>query len=90
MRQVQAEVEKVAHHIVTIEEAKEQIAELIEAVIRGERVFIVKDDFYSIELSVFLTQAIQQTIDNPKPVPQFGSGKGRIIFREDWETPDYE
>lgn len=89
MSQVQAEAEKVAHHIVTIEEAKEQIAELVEAVIRGEYVFIVKDDDYAVELSLFATPLIQSRINKPKRVPKPGSAKGTIIFREDWMEPDF-
>ena len=70
-------------HQVNIEEAKDQLPDLIDAAVNGEEIVITKDDRHRVKLV-----PIQRT----KPRPQFGSGKGLITISDDFDEPlkDFE
>ena len=64
---------------VELDEAKARLLHLIDAAIKGEAVFILKDD----------RQAVQLVPVEP-PVrrrPQFGSAKGLIVMSDDFDAP---
>lgn len=65
-------------HQVTIEEAKIQLPELIEAAVQGEDVFITKQDQQVVKL-VAVVQSGQR--------PQFGSARGLIEMSDDFDEP---
>jgi prevent-host-death family protein len=65
-------------HQVTIEEAKIQLPELIEAAVQGEDVFITKEDQQVVKL-VAVVQSGQR--------PQFGSAAGLIQMSDDFDDP---
>ena len=65
-------------HQVTIEEAKIQLPELIEAAVQGEDVFITKEDQQVVKL-VAVVQSGQR--------PQFGSAAGLIQMSDDFDEP---
>ncbi len=70
-------------HQITLEEAKNQLAELLQAALNGEEVFIVGND----------QQLIQLVPVKPLPLPkverrpQFGSAKGLITMSDDFDEP---
>ena len=68
---------------VNIEEAKAHLHDLIDAAVKGEEVVITKDDANRVKLV---------PIQQPKPRPQFGSGKGLITISGDFDEPlkDFE
>jgi prevent-host-death family protein len=63
---------------VSVNEASSQLAELVEAAIRGEAVFITKNGSETVQL-VPVTPAL--------PKPQFGSAKGFITMSDDFDAP---
>jgi antitoxin (DNA-binding transcriptional repressor) of toxin-antitoxin stability system len=63
---------------VKLDEAKVRLLDLIEAAIRGEDVFILKDDYPAVQLV---------PVEPPKRHPQFGSAKGLVVIAEDFDTP---
>jgi len=64
-------------HAVTIDEAKTQLVDLVEAAISGETVVITKDG-----------QQVQ-LVPMPQPThrPQFGSARGQIQMADDFDEP---
>ncbi len=68
---------------VTLDEAKVNLADLVEAAVRGEEVFIVKDEQHTVRL-------VPRTIR--KRSRTFGSAKGFITMAEDFdaELPDFK
>ena len=65
-------------HQVKLDEAKTHWLDLIEAAIRGEDVFIIKDDHPVVQLV---------PIEPPKRHPKFGSAKGLVVMSEDFDAP---
>ena len=63
---------------VSIEQAKTQLPELIDAAVSGEEVVIAKDDQHSVKLVPVSVQ---------RKRPQFASAKGLIKVREDFDEP---
>lgn len=70
-------------HQVNIEEAKDHLPELIDAAVKGEQIVITKDDQNRVRLV---------PLQNVKPRPKFGSGKGLITMTDDFDEPlkDFE
>jgi prevent-host-death family protein len=66
-----------AMHAVTLDEAKNQLVDLVDAAISGETVVITKDG-----------QQVQ-LIPLPPPAgrPQFGSARGQIQIADDFNAP---
>jgi len=62
---------------VSLEEAKPRLLDLINAVLKGETVFIIKD----------LQEAVQLVPAVPLTCRQFGSAKGLIVMAENFDTP---
>ena len=71
-------------HHVSIDEAQEQLTQLIDAAIDGEVVLITKDGGQTIQL-VPVAPVNQGR-------PQFGSGKGLMVMADDFDEPlaDFE
>ena len=67
---------------VTVDEAVIHLSDLIEAAVRGEDVFITKDEQHSVQLVPRVSK---------KRTRHFGSAKGLIIMGEDFdaELPDF-
>ncbi len=65
-------------YCVKLDEAKVHLLDLIEAAIRGEEVFILKDDRPVAQLV---------PLQPPKRHPQFGSAKGLVVMAEDFDAP---
>jgi len=63
---------------VTRDEAKEQLAELIEAALRGESVYITVSTQYTIQLLPVPTN---------QGKPQFGSARGMVWLADDFDAP---
>ncbi len=63
---------------VKLDEAKVRLLDLIGAAIRGEDVFILKDDHPVVQLV---------PLESPKRHPQFGSAKGLVVMAEDFDAP---
>ena len=63
---------------VRLDEAKARLLDLIEAAIKGEDVFILKDDHAGVQLV---------PIEPPKRHPQFGSARGLVVMSEDFDAP---
>lgn len=61
---------------VSIEQAKTQLPELIEAAVSGEEVVIAKDDQHLVKLV---------PVSLEKPRPQFGSAKDSIQMSDDFD-----
>ena len=70
-------------HQVNVEEAKDNLPELIDAAVKGEDVVITKDDEQVVRLV---------PIPRTKARPQFGSAKGLITMSDDFDDPlpDFE
>ena len=62
---------------VSLEEAKPRLLDLINAVLKGETVFIIKD----------LQEAVQLVPAVPLTRRQFGSAKGLIVMAENFDAP---
>ena len=67
---------------VTIEEAKANLPDLIEAAVKGEEVVIAEDGY--------LVRLVP--VSHAKPRPRFGSAEGLVHMSEDFEEPleDFE
>ena len=65
-------------HQITVEDAKSNLPDLIDAAINGEEVVITKDDQHIVKLVPVLRE---------KPRPQFGSAKGLISISDDFDEP---
>ena len=67
---------------VTVDEAVIHLSDLIEAAVRGEDVFITKDEQHSVQLVPHVSE---------KRKRRFGSAKGLIVMAEDFdaELPDF-
>lgn len=61
---------------VTLEEAKTQLVDLVEAAISGETVVITKDG-----------QQVQLVLVQGPQHPQFGSARGQIWIADDFDAP---
>jgi antitoxin (DNA-binding transcriptional repressor) of toxin-antitoxin stability system len=64
---------------VTIEEAKDRLADLVQAALRGETVSIMTDDYQSVQL-------VPRVTPSP-PRRKFGSAKGLIKMSDDFDAP---
>ncbi|MFO3797179.1 MAG: type II toxin-antitoxin system Phd/YefM family antitoxin [Anaerolineales bacterium] len=62
---------------VNLEEAKGRLLELIDAVLKGETVLIIKD----------LQEAVQLVPAVPVARRQFGSAKGLIVMADNFDAP---
>jgi len=65
-------------HQITVEDAKSNLPDLIDAAINGEEVVITKDDQHIVKLV---------PVSWAKPRPQFGSAKGLISMSDDFDEP---
>jgi len=65
-------------HRVRLDEARVRLLDLIEAAIKGEDVFILKDDQQTVQLV---------PVELPERRPQFGSAKGLIVMANDFDAP---
>jgi len=63
---------------VNVEEAKICLSQLVEMALKGEEVFIIKDDNLSIQL-------VPHTLKKAKR--KFGSAKGLIVMSPDFDEP---
>jgi antitoxin (DNA-binding transcriptional repressor) of toxin-antitoxin stability system len=70
-------------HQVTIEEAKTNLPDLIDAAVNGEEVVIAKDEERLVKLV---------PVPYSKSRPRFGSARGLITMAEDFDAPleDFE
>jgi antitoxin (DNA-binding transcriptional repressor) of toxin-antitoxin stability system len=68
---------------VKLDEAQSKLLALINAAIKGEKVFIFKNDQQAVQLVPVVP---------PERHPQFGSAKGLIVMTEDFDAPlkDFE
>lgn len=62
----------------TLDEAPDELAELVEAAINGEPVFITKNGQQVIQL-------VPTVLDKPRP--RFGSAKGLITMSDNFDEP---
>ena len=67
---------------VTMDEAKEQLPDLIDAAARGETVLIEKEAGQGAQI----VQLVAVVTDN-KPKPHFGSARGLIKTADDFNAP---
>ena len=65
-------------HQVKLDEAKTRLLDLIEAAIKGEDVFILKDDQQTVQLV---------PVKLSERRPQFGSAKDLIVMADDFDAP---
>jgi antitoxin (DNA-binding transcriptional repressor) of toxin-antitoxin stability system len=63
---------------VMLDEAKTRLRDLIEAAIRGEDVFIVKNEQDAVQLV---------PVKPPRRHPQFGSARGLVSMADDFDAP---
>jgi antitoxin (DNA-binding transcriptional repressor) of toxin-antitoxin stability system len=70
-------------HQVSLEEAKTQLPDLIDAAVGGEEIIIAKDSHHLVKLV---------PVPATKPRPQFGSAKGLITMSDNFDEPleDFE
>jgi len=64
--------------LVTIDHAKQQLEELVEAAISGETVIITRDGQPLVQLVSITVPALK---------PQFGSAQGLIVITDDFNEP---
>jgi len=62
---------------VNLEEAKDRLLELVDAVLKGETVWIVKDLQQTVQLVPVISSARRQ----------FGSAKGLIVMADNFDAP---
>jgi antitoxin (DNA-binding transcriptional repressor) of toxin-antitoxin stability system len=62
---------------VNLEEAKDRLLELVDAVLKGETVWIVKDLQETVQLVPVISSARRQ----------FGSAKGLIVMSDNFDAP---
>lgn len=65
-------------HQVSVEEAKTNLHDLVDAAVNGEEVVITKDDKHLVKLV---------PVPRTNPRPQFGSARGLITMSDDFEGP---
>lgn len=65
-------------HTVGLQEAGGQLAVLLDEVARGEEVVIIRDDGVTFKII---------SVPSIPPSPKFGSAKGRVYIREDFDAP---
>jgi antitoxin (DNA-binding transcriptional repressor) of toxin-antitoxin stability system len=65
-------------HQITLAEAKLRLLDLIEAAIKGDEVFILKDDQQAVQLV---------PVEPPIRHPQFGSAQGLVMIAADFDAP---
>ena len=63
---------------VSLDEAKTRLLDLIEAALKGENVFIFREDRQMVQLV---------PVEPLKRQPQFGSAKGLIVMADDFDAP---
>jgi antitoxin (DNA-binding transcriptional repressor) of toxin-antitoxin stability system len=63
---------------VTLDEAKAQLADLIDAALQGETISIAKDEEHAVQLV---------PIVRSKGRPQFGSARGLSVMADDFDAP---
>lgn len=63
---------------VNVDEASSQLAELVDAPVRGEVVFITKDGEEKVQLV---------PVTSEEPRPKFGSPKGLFTMSDDFDGP---
>ncbi|MFL6212813.1 MAG: type II toxin-antitoxin system Phd/YefM family antitoxin [Blastocatellia bacterium] len=70
-------------HHVSLEEAKTNLPDLIDAAVAGKEIIIAKDPQHLVKLV---------PVPMMKPRPQFGSAKGLITMSDDFDEPlqDFE
>jgi len=82
----------------TIQRAKNDLEDLIEAARRGEEVVIATDDMDQDEVRIVVnrpsvrTSSSDDDADADQPVPTFGSAKGKLTVPDDFDDPleDFE
>ena len=65
-------------HQINLNEAKGRLPDLIDAALRGEEVFIFKDNQEAVRLV---------PVEPLKRQPQFGSAKGLVTVTDDFDMP---
>ena len=72
---------------VSADEAKERLAELIEAAVKGETVLITRDDEQAVRLV-----PVAQPVAHAKRRRKAGSAQGLIVMSDDFDAPleDFE
>ena len=65
-------------HQITLAEAKLRLRDLIEAAIKGDEVFILKDEQQAVRLV---------PVESPVRHPQFGSAQGLVTMTDDFDAP---
>jgi antitoxin (DNA-binding transcriptional repressor) of toxin-antitoxin stability system len=65
-------------HKVNLQEAQNQLAELIEEAANGKKVIIFRNDGTSFQII---------PVKKEKPIPKFGSAKGLIEMSDDFDEP---
>jgi antitoxin (DNA-binding transcriptional repressor) of toxin-antitoxin stability system len=65
-------------HQVSVEEAKANLDDLVDAAVSGEEVVIARDEEHLVRLV---------PVPRTNPRPQFGSARGLITMSEDFEEP---
>ena len=65
-------------HRVSLDEAQEQLTQLVDAAIGGEVVLITKDGGQIVQLVPVAGQDVR---------PQFGSGRGQMVMADDFDEP---
>ena len=63
---------------ITLDEAKLRLLDLIEAALKGDEVFILKDEQQAIQLI---------PVEPPKRHPKYGSAKGLVTIADDFDAP---
>jgi len=65
-------------HQITLDEAKIRLLDLIEAAIKGDDVFILKDDQQAVQLV---------PVEPPGRHLKFGSAEGLVVMADDFDAP---
>lgn len=63
---------------IALDEAKVRLLDLIEAALKGDDVFILKDDQQAVQLI---------PVEPPRRQPKFGSAAGLIWIADDFDAP---
>lgn len=63
---------------ITLDEAKLKLLDLVEAALKGDEVFILKDKRQVIQLI---------PVELPKRHPQYGSARGLVTIADDFDAP---
>ena len=65
-------------HTISLVEAKEQLAELVEEAANGEEVIITQEDGSAFKII---------PLPRSQPYPKFGSAKGQVKMSDDFDEP---